>query len=52
MNLTLDSSVIIAALRRQEAQHNECKALLEQIKDAKHTAFESVIVPVEVAAAI
>jgi predicted nucleic acid-binding protein len=26
--------------------------LLEQIKDAKHTAFESVIVPVEVAAAI
>lgn len=52
MNLTLDSSVIIAALRTQEAKHRECKVLLEQIRDGKHTAFESVIVPVEITAAI
>lgn len=52
MNLTLDSSIIVAALREQEPLHKECKALLQQVKDGKHEAFESVIVPVEVAAAI
>ncbi|HDL84957.1 MAG TPA: PIN domain-containing protein [Candidatus Acetothermia bacterium] len=52
MNLTIDSSVIIAALRRQEAKHKTCKTLLAQLKDGEHRAFESVIVPVEVAAAI
>ncbi|MGQ9631397.1 MAG: type II toxin-antitoxin system VapC family toxin [bacterium] len=30
----------------------ECKALLEQVKNGEHIAFESVIVPVEVTAAI
>lgn len=52
MNLTIDSSVIIAALRRQETKHEACKALLAQLNDEEHRAFESVIVPVEVAAAI
>lgn len=52
MNLTLDSSIIVASLREQEPLHKECKALLQQVKDGKHKAFESVIVPVEVTAAI
>lgn len=52
MDLTLDSSVIIAALRKQEAMHEECKALLQQVKDGRHRALESMIVPVEVTAAI
>lgn len=52
MNLTLDSSTIVASLREQEPLHKECKALLQQVKDGKHIAFESVIVPVEVTAAI
>lgn len=52
MNLTLDSSIIIAALRIQEPKHKECKALLEQVRNDQHTAFESAIVLVEIAAAI
>lgn len=48
----MDSSVIIAALRKQEPLHKECKTLLQQVKDGKHIALESVIVPVEVIAAI
>lgn len=35
MDLTLDSSVIIAALRKQEPLHEECKALLQQVKGRK-----------------
>ena len=31
--LTLDSSVIIAALRRQEERHSECRSLLEKVKN-------------------
>jgi len=52
MKLTLDSSVIIAALRKQEPMHEQCKSLLEQVKEGKHVAFESAIVLVEVTAAI
>jgi len=52
MDLTLDSSVIVAALRKQEAMHRECKTLLEQVKEGRHRAYESMIVPVEVTAAI
>ena len=52
MNLTLDSSVIVASLRKQEKRHKECKTLLEQLKNGEHTAYESGIVLVEVAAAI
>lgn len=32
--------------------HRECKALLQQVKEGRHRAFESMIVPVEVTAAI
>lgn len=52
MYLTLDSSVIVAALREQEPMHHACQALLAQVKDGAHTAFESAIVLVEVTAAI
>lgn len=52
MNLTLDSSVIVASLRKQEKRHKECKTLLEQLKNGEHTAYESGIVLVEVTAAI
>ena len=52
MNLTLDSSVILAALREQEPMHHACQALLAQVKDGVHNAFESAIVLVEVTAAI
>jgi predicted nucleic acid-binding protein len=52
MDLTLDSCVIVAALREQEAMHKECKALLQQVKEGRHRAFESMIVPVEITAAI
>lgn len=52
MNLTLDSSIIIAALRKQEAMHKECKALLRQVKEGRHKILESMIVPVEVTTAI
>ena len=52
MNLTVDSSVIVASLRKQERRHKECKTLLEQIKNGRHTVYESGIVLVEVSAAI
>ena len=52
MDLTLDSSVIIAALRQEEPFHDLCKELLAQIRTGAHSATESAVVPVEVAAAI
>ena len=52
MKLTLDSSVIIAALRKQEVLHKPCLLLLQQVSEGKHTALESDIVLVEVTAAI
>ena len=52
MRLTLDSSVIVAALQKQESRHRECRDLLEKVQRASHTVLESVIVPVEVSAAI
>jgi len=52
MRLTLDSSVIIAALRKQEPMHPQCRFLLQQVKEGKHLCFESAIVLVEVTAAI
>jgi len=52
MMLTLDSSVIIAALREQEEKHRECLRLLEKIKDAEYIAVEPYTVLVEVVAAI
>ncbi|MBM4402543.1 MAG: type II toxin-antitoxin system VapC family toxin [Candidatus Cloacimonetes bacterium] len=50
--LTLDSSVIIAALREQEEKHRECLRLLEKIKNAEYIAVEPYTVLVEVVAAI
>jgi predicted nucleic acid-binding protein len=52
MNLTLDSSVIVAALREQEPMHHACQALLSQVKNGVHMSFESATVLVEVTAAI
>jgi predicted nucleic acid-binding protein len=50
--LTLDSSVIIAALNQHERQHRECRSLLERVKDGEFIALEPYTVLVEVAAAI
>ena len=50
--ITLDSSVIIAALREQEEKHEVCKKLLERVKDGEFVALEPYTVLVEVVAAI
>jgi predicted nucleic acid-binding protein len=50
--LTLDSSVIIAALRESEEKHGVCIRLLEMVKDAEYFAVEPYTVLVEVVAAI
>jgi len=50
--LTLDSSVIVAALREQEEKHEVCKRLLERVKNGEFIALESYTVLVEVVAAI
>lgn len=50
--LTLDSSVIIAALREPEKKHGVCIRLLEMVKDAEYFAVEPYTVLVEVVAAI
>ena len=52
MNFTIDSSVIVASLREQEGTHQKPKAFIAQVIEGEHTAYESVIVPVEVTAAI
>jgi len=50
--LTLDSSVIVAALREHEEKHEVCKRLLERVKNGEFIALESYTVLVEVVAAI
>ena len=50
--ITLDSSVIVAALREQEEKHDACKKLLERVKDGEFVALEPYTVLVEVVAAI
>ena len=50
--LTLDSSVIVAALREHEEKHEVCKCLLERVKNGEFIALESYTVLVEVVAAI
>lgn len=50
--LTLDSSVIIAALRKQEGKHSECRTLLEKVKDGEFIALEPYTVLIEVVAAV
>ena len=50
--VTLDSSVIVAALREPEEKHEECKKLLKKVKDGFFIALEPYTVLVEVVAAI
>jgi predicted nucleic acid-binding protein len=50
--LTLDSSVIIAALRKQETKHSESRTLLEKVRDAEFIALEPYTVLIEVVAAV
>ncbi|MFC1495935.1 type II toxin-antitoxin system VapC family toxin [Candidatus Margulisiibacteriota bacterium] len=50
--LTLDSSVIVAALRRPEEKHHECIKLLEGIINGDFEAVEPYSVLVEVVAAV
>jgi predicted nucleic acid-binding protein len=50
--LTLDSSIIIAALRKQESKHSECRSLVERVKDGEFIALKPYTVLVEVVAAI
>jgi len=50
--LTLDSSVIVAALNKHDRQHRECRSLLRRVKDGEFVALEPYTVLVEVAAAI
>jgi len=52
MMLTLDSSIIIAALREQEEKHKQCIRLLEKIKNAEYFVVEPYTVLIEVVAAI
>lgn len=52
MFVTLDSSIIIAALRIQEEKHYQCRLILEQLKNGQHIAIEPYIVLVEVVSAI
>jgi len=50
--ITIDSSVIIAALLKQEKKHEECKRLFEKVKNGEYLAVEPFIVLVEIVAAI
>ena len=52
MIVTLDSSVIVAALREQEEKHSQCLSLLEKVKNAEHIAIQPYTVLVEVSAAV
>ena len=52
MQLTLDSSIFVAALRKDEKRHPEALRLFQQIKDGKYIAIEPYSVLVEVVAAI
>ena len=50
--VTLDSSIIVAALRKTEAHHDRCLSLLEKVKDGFYSAVEPYIVLVEIAAVL
>lgn len=50
--LTIDSSVFVAALRRNEPSHAACLGLLGQLADGRHVAIEPLTVVVEIGAAI
>ena len=52
MHICLDSSVIVAALRKQEIHHNVARNILEKVKNGEYIAIEPYIVLVEIVAAI
>ena len=52
MHICLDSSVIVAALRKQEVHHNVARNILEKVKNGEYIAIEPYIVLVEIVAAI
>jgi len=52
MVLTVDSSVIVAALRKSEPHHGVCLRLMNKVKDGSHAAIQPYSVLVEVVAAI
>ena len=52
MNICIDSSVFVAALRKQEVNYEAAKNLLKKIKDGEYIAIEPYIVLIEIVAAI
>lgn len=52
MLLTIDSSVLVAAFREDEPQHQVCRAFLEGVRNGTHTVAAPITVLVEVVAAI
>ncbi|MBU4491809.1 MAG: type II toxin-antitoxin system VapC family toxin [Euryarchaeota archaeon] len=52
MQITIDSSVIVAALLDKEKEHTVCRNLLEKVKNGEYIAIEPYIVLVEIVAAI
>ena len=50
--VTLDSSVIVSALRKEEEHYLDCRNILEKVKDGFYIAVEPYTVLVEIAAAI
>lgn len=51
MLLTLDSSVFVAAVKKAEERHKECKALFDMIVKKEHFAVEPYTVFVETVSA-
>lgn len=52
MQVTLDSSIFIAALRKEELEHDSCFNILEKVKNGVYVAIEPYTVLIEVVAAI
>ena len=52
MDICLDSSVIVTALRKQEKSHLAAKDVLRKVKDGSHIAIEPYTVLIEVTAAL
>lgn len=52
MDMCLDSSVIVTALRKQEKRHLAARDVLRKIKDGSHIAIEPYTVLIEVTAAL
>jgi len=50
--VTLDSSVIVAALRNQEEKHEQCRRLLEAVEEAQIIAIQPYSVLSEVTNAV